>query len=146
MSDPDIRPAPSINCEHCRGEGVYGFGLRCPYCVAGRLYPRVVASTQECRSPDVGHATSADLRPAPTVFHPVQNHRPVRQSPEAVVLRAYEVYCAIHGAQPAMVDVPHGCRGGFSVGELLAFLYARSFPKDQWAARVDEALEKNYGE
>lgn len=32
------------------------------------------------------------------------------------------------------------CRGGFSTGELIAFLYAHSFPKEQWSERVDEAF------
>lgn len=32
------------------------------------------------------------------------------------------------------------CRGGFGKGELVAFLYARSFPKIEWERRVDEAL------
>jgi hypothetical protein len=31
-------------------------------------------------------------------------------------------------------------RGGFSAGELMAFLYARSFPKNERNKRVDEAL------
>ena len=53
-------------------------------------------------------------------------------------MAAYEVYCGLFGAQDALVT--GGCRGGFSTGELIAFLYARSFPRDQWRARVDEAL------
>lgn len=32
------------------------------------------------------------------------------------------------------------CRGGFGKGELIAFLYARSFPENEWNLRVDEAL------
>lgn len=77
-----------------------------------------------------------------TIFHPVQGERPICSMPEPVVLRAYEVYCALYGPQPAMVDVAKGCRGGFSTGELVAFLYARSFPRSEWRARVDEALER----
>jgi hypothetical protein len=77
-----------------------------------------------------------------TIFHPVQTHNPARSAPESVVLRAYEVYCHCYGEQPAMVDVARGCRGGFSTGELIAFLYARSFPKTEWRTRVDEALER----
>lgn len=74
-------------------------------------------------------------------FHPVQT--PMRtsgrgQAPTAVTLAAYEVYSAIYGAQPALITGE--CRGGFGVGELIAFLYARSFPRDQWRARVDEAF------
>lgn len=78
----------------------------------------------------------------PTVFHPVQTHNPRRAVPESVVLRAYEVYCYIYGPQPAMVDVEKGCRGGFSVDELIAFLYARSFPQGEWRDRVDNALAR----
>jgi hypothetical protein len=58
--------------------------------------------------------------------------------PKVVTMAAYEVYCHVYGAQEAMVT--GGCRGGFSTGELIAFLYAKTFPKDQWRARVDEAL------
>ncbi len=83
-----------------------------------------------------------------TEFHPVQTHdftrphlRPV--IPAEVALRAYEVYCHLHGAQPAMIDLAGcGCRGGFGIGELLAFLYARSFPKEEWQKRVDEAFKR----
>ena len=46
---------------------------------------------------------------------------------------------AILAQQPAMVTGE--CRGGFSAGELIAFLYARSFPKTEWRARVDEAFK-----
>lgn len=42
------------------------------------------------------------------------------------------------GPQPAIVE--GDCRGGFSSGEIIAFLYARSFPRAEWRARVDEAL------
>lgn len=77
-----------------------------------------------------------------TVFHPVQGDRPIRTMPEDVVLRAYEVYCHLYGPQPAMVDVAKGCRGGFGTGELIAFLYARSFPKQEWRNRFEEALER----
>jgi hypothetical protein len=73
--------------------------------------------------------------------HPVQNHyHPHRGSkaPKVVTMRAYEVYCELYGEQVAMVT--GGCRGGFSAGELIAFLYARSFPKAEWRSRFDEAL------
>ena len=75
---------------------------------------------------------------ADAATHPVQNHRKLTEVPQAVALRAYEVYCHLYGTQEALVT--GGCRGGFSVGELLAFLYAHSFPKEQWSARVDEAF------
>ena len=55
---------------------------------------------------------------------------------KAVTLRAYEVYKYIYGAQDAMVT--GGCRGGFHISEIISFLYARSFPKEEWEARVRE--------
>ena len=76
--------------------------------------------------------------------HPVQNQRIAAQRhmqsvvPKVVTMRAYEVYCHMHGQQEAMVT--GGCRGGFSVGELIAFLYAHSFPKAEWCDRVTEAF------
>ena len=73
--------------------------------------------------------------------HPVQNHhRPHQKNvlPKVVTMKAYEVYCHIHRPQPAMVE--DGCRGGFGVGEIIAFLYAHNFPKEEWRARVDEAF------
>jgi hypothetical protein len=78
-------------------------------------------------------------------FHPVQvsdiQHHPYL--PESVTRRAYEVYVHLYGEQSAMVDLAgRGCRGGFGVGEIIAFLYARSFPKEQWRARADEALRR----
>lgn len=72
--------------------------------------------------------------------HPVQN-RPHpherQQAPTALTLRAYEVYCHVFRPQEAMVA--GDCRGGFSVGDLLALLYARSFPKEEWRDRFQEA-------
>lgn len=75
---------------------------------------------------------------ADVATHPVQNHRRLALVPQVVTMRAYEVYKHVHGAQEAMVT--GGCRGGFSVGELIAFLYAYPFPKAEWADRVDEAF------
>lgn len=60
--------------------------------------------------------------------------------PEVVYMAAYEVYARVYGAQEAMIDHEKGCRGGFSSGEIVAFLYARTFPPAQWKDRVDEAL------
>lgn len=78
-----------------------------------------------------------------TPTHPVQNNRTERYCsglmPQTVTMAAYEVYCHVCAPQPAMVT--GGCRGGFSVGELIAFLYARSFHKSEWSARVDEAFK-----
>ncbi|MBB3010628.1 hypothetical protein [Cupriavidus alkaliphilus] len=70
--------------------------------------------------------------------HPVQATHPVIKAPKVVTMRAYEVYCHLYGEQEAMVT--GGCRGGFGSGELIAFLYAHSFPKSEWRARVDEAF------
>lgn len=80
-------------------------------------------------------------------FHPIQTHdvtqRRAAVMPDYVTRRAYEVYCHLYGQQPAMVDLAgRGCRGGFGVGELVAFLYARSFPKEEWRKRFDEALRR----
>lgn len=55
-----------------------------------------------------------------------------------VVLDAYKVYAHVYGEQPAMVTGE--CRGGFSAGELIAFLWAAQFPKKEWRDRIDEAL------
>ena len=74
--------------------------------------------------------------------HPVQaNNRPYQQAVirTEVTLAAYEVYCHCYRPQPALVE--GDCRGGFGAGELIAFLYARSFPKSEWRQRVDEAFE-----
>ena len=69
--------------------------------------------------------------------HPVQAYAVIEVS-KLVTLRAYEVYCHIHGPQSALVQ--NGCRGGFDNGELIAFLYARSFPREQWRERAEEAF------
>lgn len=74
--------------------------------------------------------------------HPVQinpNGHRQGQAPQVVTLRAYEVYRYLHGEQKAMIT--GGCRGGFSCGELIAFLYAYPFPKAEWRQRVDEAFK-----
>lgn len=75
-----------------------------------------------------------------TPTHPVQTmccHQGGKVA-QVVTLRAYEVYKHIHGAQEALIT--GGCRGGFSEGELIAFLYAASFPRTEWKARAAEAL------
>lgn len=73
---------------------------------------------------------------------PVQTNRQVQgytgTAPECVYMAAYEVYCRVYGPQPALIE--GGCRGGFGTGELIAFLYARSFPSNEWSRRIDEAL------
>lgn len=73
--------------------------------------------------------------------HPVQVNRNrylTGRCPQVVTLKAYEVYCHLYGDQQALVEGE--CRGGFGAGELIAFLYAASFPKSEWRQRVDEAL------
>lgn len=76
------------------------------------------------------------------LVHPVQTKRvygsETAKCPQAVTLKAYEVYSHVYSPQEALIK--GGCRGGFSTGELIAFLYASSFPKDQWRARVQEAF------
>jgi len=57
---------------------------------------------------------------------------------QSVTLAAYEVYSHVYGPQSALIE--DGCRGGLGIGELVAFLYARSFPRAEWRARVEEAL------
>lgn len=78
-------------------------------------------------------------------IHPVQLPAGARAKGEVgslVTQRAYEVYCHVYGPQPAMMDLAgRHCRGGFGVGELVAFLYARGFPRDEWRARVEEAFD-----
>jgi hypothetical protein len=71
--------------------------------------------------------------------HPVQTTgRRNAKAPTVVTMRAYEVYCHLYGKQEAMVT--GGCRGGFSSGELIGFLYAYPFPKAEWRDRVQEAF------
>lgn len=71
--------------------------------------------------------------------HPVQTpNRGNAVAPVVVTMHAYEVYCHVFQPQPALVT--GSCRGGFSTGELIAFLYAHCFPKHEWRSRVDEAF------
>ena len=58
-----------------------------------------------------------------------------------VAMAAYEVYCKVFAPQPAMVT--GRCRGGFGTGELVAMLYARAFPRNEWRKRFDEAIENS---
>lgn len=55
-----------------------------------------------------------------------------------VYLAAYEVYSAVFAPQEAMLI--GNCRSGFSPGELIAYLYARGFPRAEWRQRFDEAI------
>ncbi len=76
----------------------------------------------------------------PVEQFPVQRHhgRGPAKTPKAVYMAAYEVYCHVYAPQEALIE--GDCRGGFSKGELIAFLYARSFPKDEWRVRVRQAF------
>lgn len=58
---------------------------------------------------------------------------------KAVYMRAYEVYKKLYGEQPPLIEGE--CRGGFGKGELVAFLYASGFPREEWRKRVDEAFD-----
>ncbi len=82
---------------------------------------------------------STESVPSAPLTHPIQtvDHRGGR-CPQVVTLRAYEVYASVYGPQGTMIT--GDCRGGFSTSELIAFLYARSFPKEEWRKRVDEAF------
>lgn len=55
-----------------------------------------------------------------------------------VSARAYEVYAHIYGTGQSHDRLLE--RGGFHMGELITLLYARSFPRDQWAERDKEAM------
>lgn len=85
----------------------------------------------------------AGMEKPTTETHPVQTHH-IRQReqsrvPKAVSMRAYEVYCSVWSPQEALVT--GNCRGGFGVNELLALLYARSFPESEWRQRFHEASD-----
>lgn len=80
------------------------------------------------------------------IFHPLQQQeRGLDSLHESVALMAYEVYRHVYGEQKALIDVERGCRGGFGPGEVIAFLYARNFPKDQWRDRVEQAFMRKGG-
>lgn len=70
--------------------------------------------------------------------HPVQTNPRGGHAPQAVTLRAYEVYKEVCGEQKALIE--GDCRGGFGLGEIVAFLYARSFPEQEWRMRFKEAM------
>lgn len=83
--------------------------------------------------------------PEPHEYHPVQIYdmQQHRNVPADVALRAYEVYSHIYGEQSALVTGGlSGCRGGFGVGELIAYLYARTFPQREWRERAEHAMRR----
>jgi hypothetical protein len=73
-------------------------------------------------------------------LHPVQINDAPRAVPREVTERAYEVYSGLYGTSQSLQRLNERC--GFGVGELIAFLYARSFPREQWSVRVDEAFRR----
>ncbi len=81
-----------------------------------------------------------ELTPPVDEMHPVQVHhvRKLARISSKITRAAYEVYCQVCGPQPAIVTGE--CRGGFGVNELIAFLYARGFPREQWKTRFNEAI------
>lgn len=80
---------------------------------------------------------------------PIQTYNVGRESagvPESVYRAAYEVYSHVYGPQEAMIDLEgRNCRGGFGTGELIAFLYARAYVREQWRDRVEEAFRNMRG-
>lgn len=74
-------------------------------------------------------------------FHPIQ--WTVRSAerhatfPPEVTGKAYEVY---HLLYPGQTLARINERGGLSIMEVVAFLYAHTFPPKEWEARVQEAL------
>lgn len=76
----------------------------------------------------------------PDGYHPIQKSIRRGQSfcSTKITLLAYEVYKEVYGKQESLIT--GSCRGGFGIMELVAFLYARSFPKNEWRQRVDEAF------
>jgi hypothetical protein len=77
-----------------------------------------------------------------TVHHPVRSQKALQTIPEAVAKRVYEVYEHVFGAHPAMLQAERGYCGGFHAEEVVAMLYARSFPKTEWGRRTTEAMER----
>jgi hypothetical protein len=57
--------------------------------------------------------------------------------PACVAERCYEVYSHIWGDRQSLARLNE--RGGFGTGEMIAYLYAYPFPKDEWRARSHEA-------
>lgn len=94
------------------------------------------AMDQSADGPQLAPATGS----ASVETHPVQtcDARGGKLS-TAVTKRAYEVYKHLYGPQDALIT--GWCRGGMSTGEIIAFLYARSFHPSEWNTRVHEAFE-----
>lgn len=120
--------------------------------------PKFLPYLQECReltAPTVKTEHHIDIQPnrltreryskmSEARMFPIQkHHRPHEPAKvmEPIYMRAYEVYCEVFRPQEAMVDFERGCRGGFGMGELTAFLWAYPFPRKEWRVRVDEAFK-----
>jgi len=88
---------------------------------------------------DAENKTPMSDRETPT--HPVQIGSRLGKGkvPQLVSMKAYEVYSALYGEQKALITGE--CRGGFGVNELIGFLYAAAFPRNEWRVRFDEAME-----
>lgn len=80
---------------------------------------------------------------APDRMSPIQQHvwhdHKRSEIRRVITERAYEVYSHLYGTNQSLDRLDE--RAGFGVGELVAFLYARSFPKAEWSDRVDEAMK-----
>lgn len=99
-------------------------------------------SSQNPTRRNPGVEQGVEVSEAQIETHPVQtpNHAGKNAAcPKVVTMRAYEVYCHFYSPQEKLVT--GDCRGGFSTGELIAFLYAHSFPKEEWCHRVNEAFK-----
>jgi len=57
--------------------------------------------------------------------------------PSNVAATAWEVYCHIYGAEAGVFDPEQPQE----IGSLIACLYAHSYPRNEWAARVVECLK-----
>ena len=73
-------------------------------------------------------------------LHPVQVHHAYSSKTvvsSVITERAYEVYKELYGGGQSLDRLNE--RAGFSVGELITLLYARTFPKSEWRTRDKEA-------
>jgi hypothetical protein len=57
---------------------------------------------------------------------------------EGISRQAYAVYSHIYGDSQSFERLNE--RGGFGIGELVAYLYAHSYPKVEWRKRADAAF------
>jgi hypothetical protein len=74
-------------------------------------------------------------------FHPV--HMPDnltlgRFVSAALTERAFEIHVFMHGSEPSLKSINR--RGGLSYPQLIAYLYAYGFPREECFDRVQEAL------